>query len=112
MTFVGPVRDLPPIDRLEGFRPDGHSLYRQVLLVALRCVASAESSRERTYDGAGLTTHGVRVRVWPEKEGRDLTARPPTAHEGYARSHPHADTPRWCDPDRLLSTKSCIIAPF
>jgi hypothetical protein len=36
MTFPDPLRDLPPIDRLEGFRPAGHSLYRRVL-VEVRC---------------------------------------------------------------------------
>nr|WP_245590252.1 gamma-glutamylcyclotransferase [Desulfobulbus elongatus] len=28
VTFTDPQRDLPPIDRLEGFRPGGHSMYQ------------------------------------------------------------------------------------
>lgn len=31
MTFAAPWRDLPPIDRLEGFRPGRHSLYQRVI---------------------------------------------------------------------------------
>ena len=31
ITFPDPLRDLPPIDRLEGFRPDGRGLYRRAL---------------------------------------------------------------------------------
>ena len=34
ITFPDPARDLPPIDRLEGFRPDGHGLYRRALVAA------------------------------------------------------------------------------
>lgn len=33
-TFDDPELDLPPIDRLEGFDPGGHSLYRRVLTTA------------------------------------------------------------------------------
>jgi gamma-glutamylcyclotransferase (GGCT)/AIG2-like uncharacterized protein YtfP len=32
MTFANPGFDLPPIDRLEGFNPNGHSMYRRVLM--------------------------------------------------------------------------------
>ncbi|MHB9036580.1 MAG: gamma-glutamylcyclotransferase family protein [Armatimonadota bacterium] len=32
MTFDDPITRLPLIDRLEGFRPDGSSLYRRVLV--------------------------------------------------------------------------------
>lgn len=31
VTFPDPVRDLPPIDCIEGFRPDGGGLYRRAL---------------------------------------------------------------------------------
>ncbi|WLQ13238.1 gamma-glutamylcyclotransferase family protein [Hahella aquimaris] len=34
VTFANPSRDLPSIDRLEGFRPWGRSLYRRVLVAA------------------------------------------------------------------------------
>ncbi|HEB77224.1 MAG TPA: gamma-glutamylcyclotransferase [Methylothermaceae bacterium] len=34
ITFAAPDRVLPPIDRLEGFRPDGRSMYRRVLVPA------------------------------------------------------------------------------
>ncbi len=36
VTFTDPQRDLPPIDRLEGFRPGGHSMYQRVMVVAAR----------------------------------------------------------------------------
>ncbi len=36
VTFTNPLRDLPPIDRLEGFRPGGHSMYQRVM-VAVFC---------------------------------------------------------------------------
>ena len=32
VTFTDPLLDLPPIDRLEGFRPGGDSMYRRVLV--------------------------------------------------------------------------------
>jgi gamma-glutamylcyclotransferase (GGCT)/AIG2-like uncharacterized protein YtfP len=31
VTFADPARDLPPLDRLEGLRPDGGGLYRRAL---------------------------------------------------------------------------------
>ena len=34
ITFTDPARDLPPLDRLEGFRPDGCGLYRRALVPA------------------------------------------------------------------------------
>ena len=34
VTFTDPQRDLPPIDRLEGFRPGGHSMYQRVMVAA------------------------------------------------------------------------------
>lgn len=34
VTFTDPLRDLPPIDRLEGFRPGGHSMYQRVMVAA------------------------------------------------------------------------------
>lgn len=35
VTFTDPQRDLPPIDRLEGFRPGGHSMYQRVMVGVL-----------------------------------------------------------------------------
>jgi hypothetical protein len=35
VTFIDPQRDLPPIDRLEGFRPGGHSMYQRVMVAVL-----------------------------------------------------------------------------
>ena len=32
ITFADPARDLPPVDRLEGFRPGGNGLYRRALV--------------------------------------------------------------------------------
>lgn len=34
VTFDNPLRDLPPIDRLEGFRPGRPGLYHRVLMLA------------------------------------------------------------------------------
>lgn len=33
--FIDLLRDLPPIDRLEGFRPGGHSMYQRVMMAVL-----------------------------------------------------------------------------
>ena len=35
VTFTDPQRDLPPIDRLEGFRPGGHSMYQRGMVAVL-----------------------------------------------------------------------------
>jgi len=43
ITFADPARDLPPLDRLEGFRPDGHGLYRRAL-VAVRANTGVEAA--------------------------------------------------------------------
>jgi gamma-glutamylcyclotransferase (GGCT)/AIG2-like uncharacterized protein YtfP len=43
ITFADPVRDLPPLDRLEGFRPDGDGLYRRSL-VAVRANTGVEAA--------------------------------------------------------------------
>jgi gamma-glutamylcyclotransferase (GGCT)/AIG2-like uncharacterized protein YtfP len=43
VTFTDPQRDLPPIDRLEGFRPGGHSMYQRVM-VAVLCGRTAVSA--------------------------------------------------------------------
>ncbi len=64
ITFADPARDLPPLDRLEGFRPDGHGLYRRALV----------ATRANTGVEAAWVCHMARVRqggrlrggVWPE----------------------------------------------
>lgn len=35
VTVTDPLRNLPPIDRLEGFRPGGHSMYQRVMVAVL-----------------------------------------------------------------------------
>jgi gamma-glutamylcyclotransferase (GGCT)/AIG2-like uncharacterized protein YtfP len=35
VTFTDPQRNLPPIDRLEGFRPGGQSMYQRVMVAVL-----------------------------------------------------------------------------
>jgi len=35
VTFTDPQRDLPSIDRLEVFRPGGHSMYQRVMVAVL-----------------------------------------------------------------------------
>ena len=41
ITFPDPARDIPPIDRLEGFRLGGHSMYRRVMVMVERGPAEA-----------------------------------------------------------------------
>jgi gamma-glutamylcyclotransferase (GGCT)/AIG2-like uncharacterized protein YtfP len=63
ITFADPARDLPPLDRLEGFRPDGHGLYRRAL-VAVRANTGVEAVW--VYHMVGIN-RGQRLRggVWP-----------------------------------------------
>jgi hypothetical protein len=62
MTFADPLRELPPIDRLEGFRPEGYCLYQRVM-IRVQCGRKPEPAW--TYSGAGLSRHGDRARSWP-----------------------------------------------
>lgn len=43
VTFANPLRDLPPIDWLEGFRPNGASLYQRVMVIvqSRHCLVTA-----------------------------------------------------------------------
>ena len=50
ITFADPAHDLPPLDRLEGFRPDGHGLYRRAL-VAVRANTGVETAWVYTWSG-------------------------------------------------------------
>jgi hypothetical protein len=43
-TFDDPETRLPPLDRLEGFRPGGRSLYRRVLVETGGCWVYVEPS--------------------------------------------------------------------
>jgi gamma-glutamylcyclotransferase (GGCT)/AIG2-like uncharacterized protein YtfP len=61
MTFADPLRDLPPIDRLEGFRPGGHSWYGRVLIPARSGTVVVTAW---TYDGASVKAQGTRTRTW------------------------------------------------
>lgn len=62
VTFTDPQRDLPPIDRLEGFRPGGHSMYQRVMVAVLRGRTSVPAW---TYWMPRIDT-GIRLRsgVW------------------------------------------------
>ena len=65
LTFDDPESHLPGIDRLEGFRPSGSSLYRRVLIPA-----SVNGARELAWVYA-VETAGIKLRrivsgCWPE----------------------------------------------
>ena len=65
LTFDDPESRLPGIDRLEGFRPGGPSLYRRVLIPA-----SVNGARELAWVYTVETTRIKRRRIvsgcWPE----------------------------------------------
>lgn len=65
LTFDDPETRLPAIDRLEGFRPDGRSLYRRVLLVA-----SVGGCRELawvyTLESTDIKHRRILSGCWPE----------------------------------------------
>ncbi len=64
ITFADPARDLPPLDRLEGFRPDGHGLYRRAL-VATRANTGVETAW--VYHMVGVNRgHRLSGGVWPD----------------------------------------------
>lgn len=65
MTFADPLRDLPPIDRLEGYRPRGHCLYQRVLVGARYWQGLVPAW---AYDGKGMKGQGVRKLRWPEEQ--------------------------------------------
>jgi gamma-glutamylcyclotransferase (GGCT)/AIG2-like uncharacterized protein YtfP len=64
MAFRAPEGDLPPIDRLEGFRPDGHGLYCRAL-VTVRAGTGVETAwvYHTTRVGRGRRLRGG---MWPE----------------------------------------------
>ena len=65
LTFDDPQTRLPPIDRLEGFRPAGRSLYRRVLVPA-----SVDGARRLawvyTVENLGIARHRIASGRWPE----------------------------------------------
>ena len=68
LTFDDPEARLSPIDRLEGFRADGHSLYRRVLVPT-----TGESAGEVVWVDTIEATHLKGRRIvsgrWPEVAG-------------------------------------------
>jgi gamma-glutamylcyclotransferase (GGCT)/AIG2-like uncharacterized protein YtfP len=63
MTFPDPLRDLPPIDGLEGFRPRGNCLYHRLLVA----VDDGEGVVPVwTYDGTSLTGRATRLGGLPD----------------------------------------------
>ena len=65
LTFDDPQTRLPPIDRLEGFRPAGRSLYRRVLVPA-----AVDGARQLawvyTVENLGIVQHRIESGRWPE----------------------------------------------
>ncbi len=64
VTFTDPQRDLPPIDRLESFRPGGHSMYQRVMVAVL---VNRKPCAAWIYDGSPIRPRlsGKRTeRIW------------------------------------------------
>jgi gamma-glutamylcyclotransferase (GGCT)/AIG2-like uncharacterized protein YtfP len=70
ITFADATRDLPPLDRLEGFRPDGRGVYRRAL-VAVRANTGVEAAW--VYHMVG-SNRGRRLSggVWPAGQPAEL----------------------------------------
>ncbi len=62
MTFDEPLRDLPPIEKLEGFRPGRFSEYQRVMVAAR---TEDGTLPVWTYDGTSLASRGLRSTRWP-----------------------------------------------
>ena len=65
LTFDDPASRLPAIDRLEGFRPGGSSLYRRVLVPATVNGAS-ELAWVYTVETTGIKRRRIVSGCWPE----------------------------------------------
>ena len=65
LTFDDPESRLPAIDRLEGFRPDGPSLYRRVLVPAT-VAGIRELAWVYTLDSMDIKHRRIRSGRWPE----------------------------------------------
>jgi gamma-glutamylcyclotransferase (GGCT)/AIG2-like uncharacterized protein YtfP len=60
MTFANPGFDLPPIDRLEAFSPNGRSMYQRVLVAAecQDCLNTCWTYTMKVYRGRERLTSG------------------------------------------------------
>ena len=65
LTFDDPETRLPPIDRLEGFRPVGSSLYRRVL-VPVTVNDAHELAWVYTVETIGIKRRRIVFGSWPE----------------------------------------------
>ncbi len=65
LTFNDPESRLPAIDRLEGFRPGGSSLYRRVLVPAT-VNGARELAWVYTVETTGIKRHRIVSGRWPE----------------------------------------------
>ena len=66
VTLADPDADLPPIDRLEGFRATGaRNLYDRVLVTVWVNDGGLEPVTAWTYDGRQLSGRLARCTVWP-----------------------------------------------
>lgn len=65
LTFDDPESRLPAIDRLEGFRPDGPSLYRRVLVPAT-VGGIRELAWVYTLESTDIKHRRIRSGRWPE----------------------------------------------
>ncbi len=65
LTFDDPESRLPPIDRLEGFRPGGSSLYRRVLVPAT-VEGVCELAWVYTVETTGIKRRRIVSGRWPE----------------------------------------------
>lgn len=69
VTLADPEADLPPIDRLEGFRATGaRNLYDRVLVTVWVNEGGLEPVTAWTYDGWQLAGRQARCTVWPPAE--------------------------------------------
>ena len=65
LTFDDPETRLPPIDRLEGFRPGGSSLYRRVLVPA-KVNGACELAWVYTVETTRIKRRRIVSGRWPE----------------------------------------------
>ena len=65
LTFDDPERRLPVVDRLEGFRPGGPSLYRRVL-VPVTVGEKHETAWVYAVAATGIKQHRIVSGRWPE----------------------------------------------
>lgn len=69
VTLADPEADLPPIDRLEGFRANGsRTFYGRVLVTVWFNDGGLEPVTAWTYDGRQLAGRQARCTAWPPAE--------------------------------------------